>query len=92
MNDSIIHTLQNYSWSKQFLSEVIKWFNAENATSLSFSLIEKCLAGNFTLLFAKYYLYNTKLTHGGISMSAFIAKVIKIGSQGLHVATSVRRK
>ena len=40
MNDSIIHTFQNCYWTKQFFSEVIKWFNAENATSLSFSRIE----------------------------------------------------
>jgi len=40
MNDSIIHTLQNCSWTILFSSEVIKWFNAENATSLSFSRIE----------------------------------------------------
>ena len=40
MNDSIIHTFQNCSWTKQFFSEVIKWFNAENVTSLSFSQIE----------------------------------------------------
>lgn len=71
MNDSIIHTLQNCTWTKQFLSEVIKWFNAENATSLSFSQIEIMFGRkvnkinaelyferklNFTLLFAKYYL------------------------------------
>jgi len=31
---------------------------------------------NFTLLFAKYYLYNTKWTHGEISMSDFIVEVI----------------
>ena len=30
---------------------------------------------NFTPLFAKYYSYNTKLTHGEISMSDSIAKV-----------------
>jgi len=40
VNDSIIHTLQNCSWAKQFFSEVIKWFNDENATSLCFSQIE----------------------------------------------------
>ena len=33
------------------------------------------LLNNFTLLFAKYYLCNTKLTHGEISMPDFIAKV-----------------
>ena len=101
MNDSIIHTLQNCSWTKLFFSEVIKWFNAENATSLSFSQIgimfgrkvniknaelhfERKL--NFTLLFAKYYLYNTKLTQGEIVMSDFIAKVSqKYSLEGLNM-------
>lgn len=40
MNDSIIHTFQNCPCTKLLFSEVIKWFNAENATSLSFSHIE----------------------------------------------------
>ena len=30
---------------------------------------------NLILLFAKYYLYNTKLTHGEISMPDFITRV-----------------
>ena len=101
MNDSIIHTFQNCYWTKQFFSEVIKWFNAENATSLSFSRIEIMFGRklnkknaeqyperklNFTLLFAKYYLYNTKLTHGEISMSDFITKVnYKYSLEGLNV-------
>ena len=90
MKDSIIHTFPNCSWAKQFFSEVIKWFNAENATSLSFSQIETMFGRklnkkkahqyherklNFTLLFAKYYIYKTKLAHGEISMPDFIAKV-----------------
>ena len=101
MNDSIIHTLQNCSWTKQFFSEVIKWFNNENATSLGFSQTEIMFGTkanpknvelyferklNFTLLFAKYYLYNTKLTHGEISMSDFIVKVRhKYSLEGLNV-------
>ena len=28
MNDSIIHTFQNCSWTKQFFLKFIKWFNA----------------------------------------------------------------
>ena len=41
---------------------------------------------NFTLLFAKYYIYKTKLTHGEISMSDFIAKVShKYSLEGLIV-------
>ena len=101
MNDSIIHTFQNCYWTKQFFSEVIKWFNAENATSLSFSRIEIMFGRklnkknaeqyperklNFTLLFAKYYLYNTKLTHGEISMPDFITRVdYKYSLEGLNV-------
>ena len=101
MNDSIIHTLQNCSWTKQFFSEVIKWFNNENATSLGFSQTEIMFGTkanpknvelyferklNFTLLFAKYYLYNTKLTHGEISMSDFIVKVRhKYSLEGFNV-------
>ena len=90
MNDSIIHTFQNCSWTKQFFSGVIKWFNAKNATSLSFSQIETMIGRKLNkkmqinilkenssslLLFAKYYLCNTTLTHGEISMPDFIAKV-----------------
>ena len=30
-NDSIFHTFCNCHWSKEFYSEVIKWFNKENA-------------------------------------------------------------
>ena len=37
MKGSIIHTFQNFYCTKLFFSEVIKWFNSENATSLSFS-------------------------------------------------------
>ena len=41
---------------------------------------------NFTLLFAKYYLYNTKLTQGEIVMSDFIAKVSqKYSLEGLNM-------
>ena len=90
MNNSIIHTFQNCSWTKQFFSEVIKCFNAKNTTSLSFSQIETMFGRilnkmnaeqyperklKFTTLFAKYYLYSTKLTHGEISMPDSVAKV-----------------
>ena len=101
MNDSIIHTFQNCFCTKLFFSEVIKWFNSENATSLSFSQIETMFGRklnknneeqyperklNFTLLFAKYYLYNAKLTHGVISMFDFIAKLNhKYPLEGLNV-------
>jgi len=75
--DSISSTFLNYHWSKQFFSEVIKWSNKENSISFSLSPVEilfglkpknypqganKSLKKfNFTLLFAKYYLYTQKL-------------------------------
>ena len=41
---------------------------------------------NFTLLFAKYHLYNTKLTQGEILMSDFIAKLSqKYSLEGLNM-------
>ena len=40
IDNSIIHTFQNCSWTKQFFSEVIKWLNVENATSLILLQIE----------------------------------------------------
>ena len=70
MNNSIIHTFQNCSWTKQFFLEVIKWFNVENVTSLRFLRIETMFGRklnktngeqyhdrklSFTILFAKHY-------------------------------------
>ena len=40
LNDSIIHTFHNCDWSQLFFAEVIKWFNKENATSLTLSPTE----------------------------------------------------
>ena len=101
INDLIIHTFQNYSWTKHLFSEVLNCFKAENATSLSFSQIETMFGRklnkrnaeqyperklNFTLLFAKYYLYSTKIIHGEISLPDFIANVNhKYSLEGLNV-------
>ena len=72
-------------------SEVLKWFNAKNATSFapspsklifdlnndrknqSSSEIVKNL--DFTLLFAKYYLYITKLAPKDLCLDEFKAKI-----------------
>ena len=43
MNDSIIHTFYNCNWSQLFFAEVIKWFNKENAASLTLSPTELIL-------------------------------------------------
>jgi len=75
--ESISHTFLNSNWSKQFFSEVIKWHNKESGTSFPPSPLEilfgleaknypqvanrSLLKFNFTLLFAKYYLYTQKL-------------------------------
>ena len=90
MNDLIIHTLQNCTLTKQFFSEVIKWFNNENATSLRYSQVEILFGGkfddknvdsyfvkklDFTLLYVKYYLYNQKVLYSEISMIDFVANL-----------------
>ena len=91
----------NPHFPKLLLYNTIKWFNSENATSLSFSQIETMFGRklnknneeqyperklSFTVLFAKYYLYNAKLTHGVISMFDFIAKLNhKYPLKGLNV-------
>ena len=66
------------------------WFNNENATSLRYSQIEILFGRksddtnvdsyivkklNFTLLYAKYYLYNQKLLCNEISMTDFMANL-----------------
>ena len=66
------------------------WFNNENATSLRYSQIEILFGRkshdknvdsyfvkklNFTLLYAKYYLYNQKLLCNEISMIDFMANL-----------------
>ena len=85
-NDSIIHTFCNCHWSKEFYSEVIKWFNAENVASLSLSPTEILFGKapfktdpiirelNCTLLFAKYYLYTQILAQNKISLEEFKVK------------------
>ena len=72
-------------------SEVIKWFNVENATSFAPSSSELIFGRNndrknqspsaivkkldFTLLFAKYYLYINKLAPKDLSLDEFKAKI-----------------
>ena len=38
--DSISHSFIHCRWKKEFLSEIIKWFNKENDTSHSFNTTE----------------------------------------------------
>ena len=89
--DSISHTFVNCHWSKHFFSEVIKWVNKEDGTTFSPSPLEilfgleqkdypqvankSIIKFNFTLLFAKYYLYTQKLLKKEINMKEFIRKL-----------------
>ena len=89
--DSISHTFLNCRWSIQFYSEVIKWFNKENDTTFSPSPVEilfgkkssNCSQGsfkllrkfNYTLLFAKYYLYTQNLIKKEINTKEYIRKL-----------------
>ena len=90
-NDSIIHTFSKCHWTQLFFLEVIKWFIVENVTSFSLSpseLIFGIKTGskkqntfkinkklNFTILFAKYYLYTQKLSLKELSLNEFIVKL-----------------
>ena len=90
-NDSIIHTFCNCHWTTSFFSEVIKWFNIENATSFAPSSSELFFDLNndrenqssleivkkpyFTLLVAKYYLYINKLAPKDLSLDEFKARI-----------------
>jgi len=72
-NDSTSYTFCKCHWSKEFYSEIIKRFNAENVASLSLSPIEILFGKtsfntnliirelSCTLLFAKYHLYTQKV-------------------------------
>ena len=89
--DSVSHTFLNCHWSKHFFSEVIKWGNKENDTAFSPSPLEilfglerkdypqiankSIIKFNYTLLFAKYYLYTQKLLKKEINMKEFIRKL-----------------
>ena len=89
-NDSIIHTFLKCHWTQLFFLEVIKWFNVQNVTSFSLSpseLIFEIKTGskkqntfkinkklNYTILFAKYYLYTQKLSLRELSLNEFIVK------------------
>lgn len=90
--DSIIHTLQNCTWTKHYFFGSYKVVKRWKCTSLCFSQIEIMFGRKsnqkkkkknaelyfvrkliFTLLYAKYYSYNIKLSHGKISIFDFIA-------------------
>ena len=78
-------------WSKHVFSEVIKWGNKENGTSFSPSPLEilfglkqknypkvvnkSIIKFNYTLLFARCYLYTQKLLKKEINMKEFMRKL-----------------
>ena len=73
MTPFFTHFVTAIGLTEEFYSEVIKWFNKENAASFSLSPTEILFGKapfktdpptknlNRTLLFAKYYLYTQKL-------------------------------
>ena len=89
--DSIGHSFIHCRWSKEFFTEVIKWFNEENGTSYSPNIIELLFGKfptvitapstmmlkkcNYALLFARYYLYNKKLNSKELRLREFIKKL-----------------
>ena len=86
-NDSIIHSFGYGNWTKWFFSEAIKRFNVKNVASFAPSSSELIIGLNndrknqsssaivkkldFTLLFAKYYLYINKLQWNPVNTTTF---------------------
>ena len=85
--DSIGHTFIECPNSKQFFNEVLQYFNQENVTSYSLS-VEELLFGklvdgrqpllkklNYSMLFAKYYLYHQKLNQVIPDLNEFVKRL-----------------
>ena len=72
-----------------FLTVVIDWFNAANNSQFAPTIEEKLfgiISGpyekgllrkfNYTILFMKYYIYNSKMHNQAIYLSVFVNKVL----------------
>ena len=86
--DSIEHTFLDCSFTKDFLSKVVQWFNNCNQTSFkptnqeflfgifsnsaSKELLKKI---NYTLLFARYFIYTNKLHNNSLLITDFVSKI-----------------
>ena len=85
--DSMSHTFIECPNSKQFFNEVLQYFNQVNVTSFSLS-VEELLFGksadngqplykklNYSMLFAKYYLYHQKLNQMNPDFNEFVNRL-----------------
>ena len=85
--DSMSHTFIECPNSKQFFNEVQQYFNQVNVTSFSLS-VEELLFGksadngqplykklNYSMLFAKYYLYHQKLNQMNPDLNQFVNRL-----------------
>ena len=86
--DSIEHTLSDCLVTKDFLSKVVQWFNNCNPSSFKPSnqeylfgifsnpanreLLKKF---NYTLLFARYFIYTNKLHNNPLLITDFVSKI-----------------
>ena len=81
------HTFIECPNSKQFFNEVLQYFNQVNVTSFSLS-VEELLFGksadngqplykklNYSMLFAKYYLYHQKLNQMNPDLNEFVNRL-----------------
>ena len=85
MADSVYHTFVKFPVSKLFYGQVIKWLNVENASSffpspcetlfrmLSSSPVLDANARkpNYSLMFAKYYIYCQRLSYKALNFNEF---------------------
>ena len=87
--DSINHTFRDCHFVKNFIQQVINWFNIENKINFNPSseerlfgilsdLHEKVLVRkfNYTMLFMRYYIYANKLHNKPILLQDFVGKMI----------------
>ena len=86
--DSIEHTFLDCSFTKDFLSKVVQWFNNCNQSSFK-STNQEFLFGifsipankellkkiNYTLLFARYFIYTNKVHNNSLLITDFVSKV-----------------
>ena len=96
-HDSIDHTFVDCEFVKNFVKNVINWFNAVNNSNFTPTMDEKVfgiMSGpydktllkrfNYTTLYMRYYIYTCKMQNKAIHLPVFVSKVLyKYGLENL---------
>ena len=88
-HDSIDHTFVDCEFVKNFVKNVINWFNAVNNSNFTPTMDEKVfgiMSGpydktllkrfNYTTLYMRYYVYTCKMQNKAIHLPMFVSKVL----------------